>query len=165
MEEGCRCSSWRHPKGFALIKQSHRDLVLGTQEAEWVTRERACFHATGLTSALEVNKPPSSAPLPTIWGLELWYYMCLKESWEQGKNLEHWKSSGRNSEHSGESGNTRKSGRRKPGEQRELRTPGGHQRSWSIRIQDWLCWGQWGSWEPHTDDPLVHLSSFSAQVV
>lgn len=72
-----------------LYKLSSHILTFSS-EAEWVTKESMGFHAADLTPALEVNKPfPfSSAPLPTIWGVELGYYMWLKETWEQGKNLE-----------------------------------------------------------------------------
>lgn len=31
-----------------------------------MTRERVCFHAAGLTSALEVNKPPSLRPADNL---------------------------------------------------------------------------------------------------
>lgn len=55
-----------HPKGFALIKHSRPDFILRIQEAEWVTRERVCFHAAGLTSALEVHKPPSLRPADNL---------------------------------------------------------------------------------------------------
>lgn len=137
--ETCRRrSSCAHPKGFAVIKKLHPDIILWIQEAELVIRESMYFHAAGLTSSLQVNNLPPHTHTSTTPCLQYggWNFDCHRCVWRKlgaEKKLEHWKSSEHNSEHYRKSGRIKRGGRRKPGQLRELRTAGECWRPWSIR--------------------------------